>query len=54
MNEKDMKNNSNTINEDGVVKAEYLRDYGSTVDRIKPTWMSKKQLELRLEQWNSD
>lgn len=25
MNEKDMKNNSNTINEDGVVKAEYLR-----------------------------
>ena len=25
MNEKDMKNNSNTINEDSVVKAEYLR-----------------------------
>ena len=41
MNEKDMKNNSNTINEDGVVKAEYLRimDQLWLIESNLPGWL---------------
>lgn len=46
MNEEQMQNNSNKL-----MKTVWLisQDYWSTVDRVKPTWISKKWPELNFE-----
>lgn len=42
MNEKQMKNNSNVVNEDCVVKAKYLRSIDQQLQTDKYNWINRK------------